>query len=135
MKLAALDMLQHSLARYAEFLGGLDHRQIAWWCLLDETGAQFFGHPNAPGSARSDLLADNETRIEPAVKRRRDYTQNLGGFLDRDQVAFCDLGLRLIPIHFVVAPEIADVSCRESLASCRFPPLPIENAGDDVIRI
>src|SRR5206468_2071546 len=67
---------------------------------------------------------------------RRHYTKNLGCLLDGDQLAFGDLAVRrLEAIHFVVASQIADMPCRESLARCRFPSLPIENASDDIIRV
>src|SRR5206468_3972548 len=66
--LAALDTLQHRLARDAEETRGVDHRHVSVGCGINETVTQLRGQPDAPRRARCELLAGNEAVVDPTMK-------------------------------------------------------------------
>jgi len=67
VEVAALDTLQHGLARDAEDPHRVDDRDVAGGCVLDEQRAQLVVDADAPGCAGSVLLAGDEPVVEPAV--------------------------------------------------------------------
>ena len=69
LEFAALDPLQHSLARDAEDAHGVDDRHEALWCVLDEAGAQLV-RPSRP-TALPRTLAFRRHRTGPGFLHHR----------------------------------------------------------------
>src|SRR4029077_2445109 len=86
-KLAALYTLQDRLAAHTQSERGLEHRDVARWCVIHETRAQLASDANPPRCARRELLAGDETVIQPAVHGGGRDAENLRGAIDRDDVA------------------------------------------------
>src|SRR5258708_8608964 len=70
-ELAALDTLQHGLARDTELAGCLVHGHEAVPSSLAESGDEVIAQANPPHCARLHLLACNDAVVEPSVQRRR----------------------------------------------------------------
>ena len=134
-ELATLDTLQDSLSRHAEPQPGLEHRHEAGRRFLDKASPQLVGHANAPGRARGELLADDDPGGEPAVQRGRRYSEHLGRFLDRDQLAVRRRGRRDTARDAAIPAQAAHLVGGETLAARGASPLAIEDAGDDAIRV
>ena len=72
---AALDTLQHGLARDAERAHRLAHRQEACAGFAMKARLEFVGESDAPGCAGRVLLAGDDAVVEePVDGRRRDET-------------------------------------------------------------
>jgi hypothetical protein len=106
-ELAALDTLQHRLARHSEAQPRVEHREIAWRRLFDEARPQLVGHANAPGGARGRLFADNDPGREPAMQGRRRHAEDVGRLLDGQQVAVGVFGGWLAPGNVAVAAHVS----------------------------
>src|SRR6188472_4104426 len=83
VELAALDTLQHGLARDAEGAHGVDDRDVAGGRVVDEQGAQLVVDADAPGGAGGVVLAADEAVVEPAVQGRGRDAERVGGLGDR----------------------------------------------------
>jgi hypothetical protein len=96
LELAALDTLQDGLAGDAEGEGGFEHREPAFGGVVDEQGAQFVGHADAPGGAGGVLLAGDETVADPAVQGRGGDAEVFGGVGDGEQFPDGLVGVGLV---------------------------------------
>jgi hypothetical protein len=79
LQLAALDTLQHGLARDAEGSHGVDDRDVARGSVLDEQSAELIVDPDPPRSARGVLLAGDEPGLEPAEQGGGGNAELVGG--------------------------------------------------------
>src|SRR4051794_418761 len=130
VEFAALDTLQHGLARDAEGAHGVDDRHEAGGRLLDEQRAQLVVDADPPGSTGRVLLAGDEAVAEPAVQCRGRDAEHLGGPGDREQLAVGRLGGRLVRGDAAVAAQTADDDRGEALAGGGSASLAVEDAGD-----
>jgi len=80
---AALDTLQHGLARDAERAHRLAHRQEVLTGVTVEAILEVLGEADAPRGARCQLLAGNNAVIEQAMDGRWCDAKHDGGLLDR----------------------------------------------------
>src|SRR6516165_2615177 len=133
LQLAALDTLQHRLARDAEDAHGVDDRDVASGGVLDEARAQLVVDADPPGRAGSVLLAADEAGLKPAEDRRGGDAQHVGGLADWQQLAVGRLGRRFVCGDAAVAAQAADDDRAEALAGGRAAPLAVENAGDRAV--
>src|SRR6266481_6420142 len=129
-ELAALDTLQHGLARDTELAGCLVHGHEAVPSSLAESGDEVIGQANAPGCAGRQLLARNDAVVEPAVQSRRGDAEHDRGLLDRRQFALGGGRPGLEARDVPVATQIADTARLEAMAVYRGAPLAIEDAGN-----
>src|SRR4051812_2756601 len=130
VELAALDTLQHGLARDAEGAHGVDDRDVAGGRVVDEQGAQLVVDADAPGGAGGVVLAGDEAVVEPAVQGRGRDAERVGGLGDRKQFAVGWLGGWLVRGDVAVAAQSADDDRGEALAGGAAAALAVEDAGD-----
>src|SRR5712671_4506295 len=78
LELAALDTLQHGLARNVEKAHCLVHGEVALRLLIDKTSAQILGQANAPRRCRGQLLTADEAIIEPTMDSRGGGSKDRG---------------------------------------------------------
>jgi len=116
-ELAALYPLQHGLSRHTEPQPRLEHRQVAGRCVLDEASPQLIGHANTPGSARGQLLADDNAGDEPAVQRGGRDPEDFSRFLDGDQFAIGGRGRRGTARDAAVSAQATHLVRGETLAA------------------
>ncbi|MDQ3688739.1 MAG: hypothetical protein M3406_01620 [Chloroflexota bacterium] len=119
VELAALDTLQHGLARNAEDLGCFEHRQPAGGGVFDEAGAELVVDADLPGRAGGELFAGDEAVGAPAVDRGWRDVEDLGGLGDRDLLSVGRLGGGLVARDVAVAAQAADDLGGEALAGRR----------------
>lgn len=129
-ELAALYTLQHGLAGHTEGVCRFLHGEPTRWCLVDEQGAQFAGHADAPRGARCELFAGNEAVGEPPVHGGRRNTEFAGGIGDRHQVAVGRVGRRLVAGDVPVVAQTVDAVAGEPFAGGGPAPLAVEDPGD-----
>ena len=82
LQLAALDTLQHGLARDAEGAHRVDDRDVAGGGVFDEHGAQLVVDADSPGGAGSVLLSGDEPGLEPAKDGGGGDAELVGGLAD-----------------------------------------------------
>ena len=82
LEFVALYTLQHGLPSNAEDARGIQHRHIAFRGLLDEARSKFLVNTDTPWGSWSDLLAVNETVVEPSVQGGWREIEDLSCFLD-----------------------------------------------------
>jgi hypothetical protein len=85
--LAALDLMQHRLARNAEALGGLRERNEPIGDVGHKASADLIGEADAPRRVGGGLLAGEQGVPEPAADRKRRDAELAGGVLDRHDFA------------------------------------------------
>ena len=88
----ALYTLQHGLSGYAEKLGRLKHRHIAFAGLFNEARTKLLCDADAPWRPWGDLFTGNEAIGKPSMKVEGARPSISSGLLDSDQFAF--LGVR-----------------------------------------
>src|SRR5206468_7400607 len=116
-------------------MGGFEHRYISLRSLLDEARTQVVGDADAPWGSRSELVCSDEAVIDPAKDRRRSDIEDLGGLLHANQFSQWRLRGRVEARNAPVSPQATDSIGSEAHAGGGGAPLPIENAGDDVIGV
>ena len=119
LQLAALDTLQHGLAGDAEDAHRVDDRNVAWWRVFDEQGAELVVDADPPWGAWCVLLAGDESGLEPAEDGGGGDAEFVGGFADGEQFAVGWLGGRLVCGDVAVAAQPADDDRGEPLAAWR----------------
>ena len=132
IQLAALYTLQHDLARDAEELGRVHHRDITLGGVFDEAIEEFFGDPDLPRRARGDLLTGDEAVVEPTVDRRGRDAEDVRGLSDVNQLTINSLGARVgVEARDVpVSTQIPDAVGREAVAVGGGLALPVEDPGN-----
>src|SRR5713101_3859304 len=134
-KLATLYTLQHSLPGDPEGQGGFQHRQPSGWSLLDKLRAKVIGETDAPGGTGSDLLAGDEAVAQPTMKRRGRDCELGGSFGHCHEFPFGRIRRGLETSDAPVAAKVPDVGGREAPPRCRETSLPVQDPGDDRIRV
>ena len=132
---AALDTLQHGLARDAERAHCLAHRQEVLPGVTVEAILEVLGEADTPRGARCQLLAGNNAVIEQAMDGRWCDAKHSGGLLDRQWFALRRTGHRLEAGNTPVAAQVADAAGSEAMTVCCGAPLPIEDAGNYIIGV
>ncbi len=132
---AALDTLQHGLARHAERAYRFAHWKKVVAGLAGEAGPEIFGQSDPPRGAGCQLLAGDDAVIEQAMNGRGSHAECDGGLPDRHELALGRIGGPLAARNTPVAAQIADTAGGEAMAVGRGAALPIEDAGDDAIGI
>src|SRR5712692_3701924 len=135
LELSALDTLQHRLPGHAESHGGLEHRQIVWRRLFDETCADLVGETNTPGCTGRQLFARDEAVIQPPMNRARHDVEDSRRLPNRHQVAGRWIGGRLEPRNIPVAAQASDLVGGETFAGRGLTSLLIQDAGDDLVGV
>ncbi len=135
LELAALYTLQHSLPGDTEDPHGVDHWDETLGGLFHETRAQLVGDVDTPRSTRSELLAGDETVVEPAVQRRRRHAECIGSLLDGDGICVGRLRRWSETRDAPVGADTTDSIGREALPRGGLAPLSVEDPGDYGIRV
>ena len=130
IQLAALYTLQHGLAGHPEPLHGLEHRDVARWRLFHEPGAEGVRDTDAPGSTGRDLLAIDESVVEPSMDGRGRDAEYFRGLCDVDQLAIGGRCRWIEAWNAPVSAEIADAVDIEGMSVGGCLALAIENGGD-----
>src|SRR3989442_630539 len=103
LELAALYTLQDRLARYTEPHGCFEHGEKARRCFFEESSTQLIGDADAPRSARSKLFAWDDALVEPAMKSRWGYNEDLGGLVHCREFGHRSFDGRLKALHVAIA--------------------------------
>jgi len=130
LQFAALDTLQHGLARDAERDGCFEHRQPAGGSVFDEQGAELVVDADPPRGAGGVLFAGDESVLEPAVKGGGGDAELVGGLADGKQLPVGRLVGRLVGGNVAVAAQPADDDLGEPLAGGGAAALAVEDPGD-----
>src|SRR5882757_8482303 len=130
-ELAALDTLQHGLARNAEKPHCLVHGEGALRLLIDKASAQILGQANAPRSCRGQLLTADEAVIEPAMDGRGGDSEYRCRLFDRQQLALRDDRGRLEARDVPLPPQTAHMVGGKAVTVSGLTILTVENTGDD----
>jgi hypothetical protein len=134
-ELTALYTLQDGLARNAENTRGIDHGNVSLGGLSDKKRAQFLCHADAPRSARSELLAGDETVVEPAVHRRGSDAEKFCGSIDGRDLAVLFLWSGLETRDLPMRAQAADAIGGEAHTCSGGLALAIQDARDDGVGV
>jgi len=132
---AALDALPHGLSRNAQTAHGLVHGEVIGRRLVTEASAQFVRESNTPWRADGELFSSDGAVIESAMDGRWRHTETGGGFPDRHQLSLGRFGRWPKAWDFPMTAQIADSVGVKTMTICAGSALPVENAGDDSVRI
>ena len=130
LQLAALDTLQHGLARDAKGAHRVEDGRVAGWRVVDEQGAELVIDADRPGSAGGVLLAGDESGLQPAVDGGGGGAEFVGGLADGQQLAVGRFGRWLVCRDLAVPAEAGDDDLGEALAAGGAAALAVENPGD-----
>ena len=135
LQLAALDTLQHGLARNAEGSHRVDDRDVSGGGVFDEQGAELVVDPDSPRGTGGVLFAGDESGLEPAEDGGGGNAELVGGFADGKQFAVGRFGWRFVCGDVAVAAQSADDDRGESLAAGGAAALAVEDPGDPAVVI
>lgn len=106
------------------------HDHVAGGSFFNEATPQCIVDANAPWCPWGDLLARDESVVEPAVYGRRRKAKRLGGLLDAQKLARESLRGRLKAGDAPMPAQIADKPLSEPQAARRGAFLAVEDASD-----
>jgi hypothetical protein len=109
------------------------HDDVSGGSFFNEATPQCIVDANAPWRPRGDLLARDESVVEPAMYGRRRKAKRLRGLLDAQKLTRRDIRGRLEARDAPMPAQIADKSLGEPQAARRGAFLPVEDAGERAV--